>query len=306
MSASRPIPGTAIGWFVLAGISAVCGCRQQPPEPTHNRNLGDQPGELMPVAVSPADPRILQDQSGVTEQALTVQAAHGSARPADREAPTPPDQRTGSRPPSVATEARPEKPKAESPPGKAGSLEGLISKASQKQVNASSAGPAGSQPVTAKPARTVDSLVMQMKAPWAPWKPSVGQGLIAAYTLKGEAEVAAWSMDLPKEIKPEMVSTPVGQFALAAKLKEQAKRQFELIDKWQPMSRMTAIDGIQALEVSCTVKPGPVAGSKGPSRAVCFGIVGKTKGLLVVYRIADTSKNADAIRRDILAAIKLK
>lgn len=51
-----------------AGLLVSCGCRQQEPDYAYDKNLGDAPGELMPLAVSPANPRILEDQKGVTAE----------------------------------------------------------------------------------------------------------------------------------------------------------------------------------------------------------------------------------------------
>jgi hypothetical protein len=403
---------------LFAGVMACGGCREQPQQGPLDRNLGDKPGELMPVAVAPADKRILDDQSSVTEQtfgqgrrseltpggtnegeagrrgrsggvtppaagprkagadaagaaglaalmdksdktkkaltaktegpeapkmapakapkAAAVPVAEPTEKPAgkpvekaaekvvEKPAEKPADkpavklaekaaEKAAGKPVEKAAEKVTEKP-AEKPADK------LAAKVAEKPAAApveakptpspaNAAGKAPTAAATPSPApagRVPDSLSLTLEAPWQAWTPTTGGKPLAAYTQKGVADVAAWGFALPREITPELAGSEIGRFALAAKLKDEGKRRFQSVDKWAPGSQATTIDGVQVVEVTCTLGKGEMAGVQDTGTAVCLGVVGKTKGFLVAYRVPASNKNADAVRKAILGALKLK
>ncbi|MBN1346059.1 MAG: DUF3887 domain-containing protein [Phycisphaerae bacterium] len=171
--------------------------------------------------------------------------------------------------------------------------------------------PAGKEPASPTGAKgatktNFDSVALSMSAPWTAWKPPAAEGLVAAFTQKGVADVAVWSMPIPKEVKPEMRNSPIGRQMLSAMLKQEAKKQFSAIDKFKPLNKTAVLDGAEAIEVSCSLKKGPIAGTQAEGEGVCFGLTGKTKAFLVTYRIPVGSKKADEVRKAVIAAVKVK
>jgi hypothetical protein len=320
--------------FGFVGVMAWPGCREQPPQYANERELGDadergrggKSGVLMPVNVGPADKRILEDQTGVKEETFgggrrIEGAAKGEAQPADEGKPG----RGGG---AAGRGAAGRRGGAE--PAAAEGLAGLAEKI-QKEKEGKGAtpgqtpeakGPAESKPATApagktpsvgsgsstRPAspRMIDNLSFQMSAPWQPWKPPMTDSLIAGYTRKGIADVAAWGFDLPKHIKPDVANTPGGAMIVAAVVQAEAKKRFALLDKWAGAPQTSSVDGVQVIEARASLKKGPVAGGQDTAEAVCFGIVGKNRGFLVAYRVPATNKNADDVRKAILSAMKMK
>jgi len=113
----------------LAGLAVLSGCRERSAEPARNRNLGDEAGELMPVAVAPADPRILEDQKSVT--------AEGGRRPSGKKAKeeeeTSEEGDAKPKPGSLSDLAKKAKDKGKGPEkAKGGSLAELAKKAKEK------------------------------------------------------------------------------------------------------------------------------------------------------------------------------
>jgi len=222
------------------------------------------------------------------------------------EAPTTSTAPSEGKPPAKAAPTGPAKP-ASVPPAKPSAAPGGATGTSQPASGtALLLSASGGVPGQAAGTRIIDDLSFSLPPPWQPWQPPNTQYLIAAFTQKGVADAGAWGFVLPKELKPEMANTEIGRFALAAKLKDEAKKYFEFIDQWAPGNRTTVIDGVQTVETRCTLKKGKLAGVEAPGEGVCFGIVGRTKGFLVAYRIPAGLKNADAVRKAVIDGIKMK
>ncbi len=394
----RSLQAVGVIGLALAVWAVGSGCRQESPEPRYNRNLGDKPGELMPLAASPADARILLDQKNVTEDDFGGAAKPApkeestdeeggekkSAGPRDRKTPPEPSSPAGktkktapesdasaatreamkaqllkraqqkqdkskaptksaSKPPSKATEKTPAKPEAKEPAAKttpkkpeaktpaksetkkptakttpsAKKTSGKTTAAPKKaakpisplaRAKSATAG-TGSETSEEEPAsgRSVNALALKLPAPWKQWKPPTASGakLIAAYTQRDVADVAAWSIPIPKGFDPEKLKSKVGRIAIVASLKQQAEAQFKQIDRWKPLDKTVVIDGVEAIEVGCTLKKGPVAGAQRKGKAVAFGVIGRTKGFLVMYMTPADAQDA-RVRKAVLDGIELK
>lgn len=352
MRRERSMRTAAILIVGVVGLTATSACRDDSPEPIHNRNLGDKEGELMPVGVAPADARILQDQKGVEQEEFNPPSRARQAKRSRSEEDEPEEGEARPRRGRAAVGRTGKKPSPAAPKG--GALGALLDKAKEKDAKPGAAksappgkqtpkepaaparGPApkkGAEPKRQLPkhpsakgsatkqaanvdriesstgdesgSRSINSLTLKMSPPWKPWQPGDTRNLIAAYRQKGVGDVRAWSIDIPKNIKPEMLNTEVGRFAMAGKVKQAMKKHFKQIDKWTPGSKTVVIDGVQAIEAGCTLKKGPIAGVQAAGEGVCFGIVGKTKAFLVVYAIPADGKQAAAVRKAVLAAVKL-
>jgi hypothetical protein len=79
----------AVIGFSVVVMTIWSGCREREPEPALNYNLGDKPGELMPLAVAAGDARILEDQKGVREEEAgrPARRARAARSPADQAEP---------------------------------------------------------------------------------------------------------------------------------------------------------------------------------------------------------------------------
>lgn len=353
---------TPVVGIVLMGLLVVAvGCRQEPPEPRFNRNLGDAPGELMPVRTAAADPRILEDQTGVQQEAFTVPARNqppkrgaergrdrpgprGAEEPAEvskgapgkkqqpkaeaksledlikkkpakgKEAPAKPSEKAAAKSPAKSPTAQPKAKKAAAkpPPAKASAKKPAKPAMARKPAAKPSAKPAAKPAKSAAKAKSSKAggaagMTLTMKPPWQPWKPTgpEAQNVIAAFTQKGVADVAAFRVPIPKNITPQMRKSQIGQQAISAMLKQELSKRFKQIDKWKPMHKTIMVDGNQAIETTCTLKEGTIAGTKTAGEAVCIGIMTDKTGYLVTYRVPEGSKKEADVRKAVLAGIQL-
>jgi len=293
-------------WAATAAIGLVgcllwAGCREQPAQLANEQNLGEKPGEvLMPVAAPPADPRVLMDQSQVTEP--TFSAARRAERPAE-----------GTEQEGAADRTR---SKASAKTAKEGGAEGatksladLVTQAQPKKEE-----PATSQPASAptsaaasQPARIIEQLSFSLPAPWKTFKPTGADGLVIAYVQKGVGEVGVFSFEYPKELDPAIAQSDIGRSLLPMVLQKEAKKRFETIDKWTPGARTIDLQGAKVIETRCSLKKGPIAEVEDTGEATCLGIAGKTRGYLIVYRIPTAgAKKAVTLGKEILGAIQVK
>lgn len=144
-----------LGW-VLTGLVFVSACNESAPPPRYNTNLGDKPGELMPVSVSPADPGILQDQKGVTEEEFVAPADRAAKGPAAaRGAQSRDGEQAGA--PGTASDNPAD--------AKAKSLEALMNKAKQKDDDAKT--PPAAKAATPKKASAAKATAPPAKKPAA-------------------------------------------------------------------------------------------------------------------------------------------
>lgn len=115
---------------VFVGLAICAGCREQPAPPgPFDRNLGDKEGELMPVVVAPADARVLQDQSTITEPTFSAAKRAQPAEPGAEEG-AGRGGRTGFAPEGA--------PAVKKPSAELAGLAGLMEKA-EKEKNAAAA-----------------------------------------------------------------------------------------------------------------------------------------------------------------------
>ncbi len=113
-----------IGVGVVA-MTVLAGCRDREPDPPLNQNLGDKPGQLMPLGVAAADARILEDQKGITEEETGRPVRRASAKRAPQEKAEPKRADAADKKPKADKKAEPTAPKG-------GSLGDLLKKAEKK------------------------------------------------------------------------------------------------------------------------------------------------------------------------------